>query len=87
MGGGAARLIQHYLAGIVANHVHDLALEDAAVISVARLRLLHLSPDCLEALTNVKDMVALNQAEEPHYLSPTTSWVSQTPGLELTVQG
>jgi len=62
-----ARLIQRHLAGIVANYVHDFVLEDAAAISVARLHLRHLSPDCLEVLANAKDMVALNLAEEPHY--------------------
>ncbi|MDP2430576.1 MAG: SulP family inorganic anion transporter [Pseudomonadota bacterium] len=32
-----------------------------------RLHLRHLSPDCLEVLTNAKDMVELNMAEDPHY--------------------
>lgn len=32
-----------------------------------RLHLRHLSPDCLEVLTNAKDMVELNLAEDPHY--------------------
>ena len=32
-----------------------------------RLHLRHLSPDCLEVLTNAKDMVELNVAEDPHY--------------------
>jgi SulP family sulfate permease len=32
-----------------------------------RLHLRHLSPDCLEVLTNAKDMVELDIAEDPHY--------------------
>lgn len=32
-----------------------------------RLHLRHLSPDCLEVLTNAKDMVEINMAEDPHY--------------------
>jgi SulP family sulfate permease len=32
-----------------------------------RLHLRHLSPDCLEVLTNAKSMVELNVAEDPHY--------------------
>ena len=32
-----------------------------------RLHLRHLSPDCLEVLTNAKDMVELDLAEDPHY--------------------
>lgn len=32
-----------------------------------RLHLRHLSPDCLEVLTNAKNMVELNLAEDPHY--------------------
>ncbi len=32
-----------------------------------RLHLRHLSPDCLEVLTNAKDMVELNLTEDPHY--------------------
>jgi SulP family sulfate permease len=32
-----------------------------------RLHLRHLSPDCLEVLTNAKDMVEMNLAEDPHY--------------------
>ncbi|MBU1691796.1 MAG: SulP family inorganic anion transporter [Gammaproteobacteria bacterium] len=32
-----------------------------------RLHLRHLSPDCLEVLTNAKDMVEINMGEDPHY--------------------
>ena len=32
-----------------------------------RLHLRHLSPDCLELLTKVKDMVEVNTHEDPHY--------------------
>jgi SulP family sulfate permease len=32
-----------------------------------RLRLRHLSPDCLELLTKAKDMVEVNVYEDPHY--------------------
>jgi len=32
-----------------------------------RLHLRHLSPDCLEVLTNAKEMVELDLAEDPHY--------------------
>lgn len=32
-----------------------------------RLRLRHLSPDCLEVLEKAKDMVEINVGEDPHY--------------------
>lgn len=32
-----------------------------------RLHLRHLSPDCLEVLTNAKPMVEINMGEDPHY--------------------
>ncbi|MEO8002093.1 MAG: SulP family inorganic anion transporter [Arenimonas sp.] len=65
-----AEVVVEFLRAKVVDHSAIEAIDALAIRYQQvgkRLHLRHLSPDCLELLTKAKDMVEINEHEDPHY--------------------